>query len=292
MRERDTLHRFLIERTNVRGEWVHLDATWQAVLERAEYPQAVRGVLGEAMAAVALLAATIKFEGSLILQISGDGPLSMLVVQSSGQRTLRGLAHWREEVPEGDLQQVFGDARMVITIDPGEGKERYQGIVALTGKDLGEALQGYFDRSEQLPTRLWLACDDERVAGLLLQRLPEQDEDADPDAWQRVVTLADTLADEELLGLDARDVLHRLYHEEDVRLFGRDPVSFRCDCSQERVETMIRGLGADEARAILQEQGAIDVTCEFCNAPYHFDLIDVEQLFAAEGQPNVTPTRH
>lgn len=290
MTERDTLHRFIIERTHVRGEWVHLDATWQAVLERADYPAPVRAVLGEAMAAVALLAATIKFDGSLILQITGDGPISMLVVQASGQRSLRGLAHWREAVPSGSLMQKFGDGRIVITIDPGEGKERYQGIVGLQGENLGEALREYFERSEQLPTRLWLSADDRCAAGLLLQSLPG--EDSDPDAWNRAVTLAETVRPEELRALDAVQILHRLYHEEDVRLFGREPVSFRCGCSRERVEEMIRGLGAQEAQSILEDEGLIGVTCEFCNARYEFDLVDVEQLFAAGGQPGVTPTKH
>ena len=290
MQEKDTLHRFIIERTNVRGEWVHLDATWQAVLERADYPDAVRETLGEAMAAVALLAATIKFEGSLILQINGDGPLKMLVVQATGQRTLRGLAHWEGDVPAGDLISRFGNGRIVITIDPGEGKERYQGVVGLIGDNLTEALEDYFERSEQLPTRLWLASDQGSAAGLLLQRLPGAE--PDPDAWNRATMLAETVSGEELLGLDASEVLRRLYHEEDVRLFGREPVSFRCTCSRERVEDMIRSLGVEEARGIIEEQGSISVNCDFCNAHYGLDAVDVEKLFTATDHPPVTKTRH
>ena len=290
MSDRDTLHRFIIERTNVRGEWVHLDATWQAVLERSDYPPEVRTVLGEALAAVALLAATIKFDGSLILQVQGDGPLSLVVAQASGQRTLRGLAQWRAEVPAGGLAEKFGSGRIVITIDPGEGKERYQGVVGLTGERLADALATYFELSEQLPTRLWLAADARAAAGILLQSLPG--EERDPDAWNRAVMLADTLQSEELVSLEAEQVLHRLYHEEDVRLFEREPVSFRCSCSRERVENMLRTLGVDEARDIVREQGAIDVHCEFCNAHYHFDAVDVEHLFAATDQPTVPSTKH
>jgi molecular chaperone Hsp33 len=269
---------------------VPLDASWQAVLERGEYPQSVRGELGEALAAVALLAATIKFEGSLILQIQGDGPLSLVVAQATGQRTIRGLARWRDEVPAGPLQAKFGEARMVITIDQGPTKERYQGIVALRGERLADALDEYFSTSEQLPTRLWLAADAEAAAGLLLQRLPG--DDADPDAWNRALTLAETLCPEEILALPAEQILHRLYHEEQVRLFEREPVSFRCGCSSERVERMLRGLGLDEARAILEEQGSIEVDCEFCNAHYGFDAVDVERVFAAAEQPRSPTTRH
>ena len=247
-------------------------------------------MLGEALAAVALLAATIKFDGSLILQVQGDGPLSLVVAQASGQRTLRGLAQWRAEVPAGGLAEKFGSGRIVITIDPGEGKERYQGVVGLTGERLADALATYFELSEQLPTRLWLAADARAAAGILLQSLPG--EERDPDAWNRAVMLADTLQSEELVSLEAEQVLHRLYHEEDVRLFEREPVSFRCSCSRERVENMLRTLGVDEARDIVREQGAIDVHCEFCNAHYHFDAVDVEHLFAATDQPTVPSTKH
>jgi molecular chaperone Hsp33 len=290
MIERDSLHRFLIEHTNVRGEWVHLDATWQAVLERGDYPPVVKETLGEAMAAVALLAATLKFKGSLVMQISGDGPIGMLVVQATSERTLRGLAHFEGDVPPGDLSARFGNGRIVITIDPGEGMERYQGVVGLVGASLGEALRDYFERSEQLPTQLWLAADGTAAAGLLIQRMPGPEEDAD--AWNRAVTLAETVTREELLTLNAQQVLHRLYHEEDVRLFERDPVSFRCSCSRERVGDMLVSLGADEARSILEDEGDIRVTCEFCNAHYVFDAVDVEELFAARDKPPVKPTRH
>ncbi len=288
--ELDSLHRFIIERTNVRGEWVHLDASWQAILERGDYPPAVRQVLGEAMAAVALLSATIKFNGSLILQVTGKGPISMLVMQADGNRHLRGLAHWEGIVPEAGLQAQFGDARMVITIDPGEGKERYQGVVELVGDTLADALREYFMRSEQLPTQLWLGASEERAAGILLQALPG--EEKDPDAWNRAVALADTVTDQELLELPATELIHRLYHEEDVRMFEREPVSFRCSCSEERVRNMIRSLGSEEAQSILRDEGAIHVACEFCNAQYHFDTVDVEEVFREQAAKPEARTLH
>lgn len=286
----DILNRFILEATSVRGEWVHLDATWQALLERHEYPPVVRDLLGQALAAVALLSATIKFNGSLILQVTGNGPLNLLVVQAGGRGTVRGLARWQSEVPEAGLAAQFGDGRMVITIDPGEGRDRYQGIVPLEGESLAEALEGYFLRSEQLPTRLWLAADGQRAAGLLLQALPG--ERRDPDAFNRAVTLAATLKAEELLEWPVETLLHRLYHEEDIRLFEGQPMSFRCPCSRERVAEMLRNLGRAEVESVLAEEGVIEVRCEFCNAGYRFDTVDAAQLFTESEAPPPSRTRH
>jgi len=297
MTERDTLHRFLLERTPVRGEWVHLDDAWRALLERHPYPPVVRDRLGEAYAAVALIAATLKFDGSLILQITGSGPLHMLVVQATGSRALRGLARYRGEVPEGDLTEIFGpDARLVITLDPGAGRERYQGVVALEGQSLAAALDTYFERSEQLPTRLWLASGPSSAAGLLLQGVPGADgAPTPPDAedWIRATLLGGTVAAGELLELPAEQLLRRLFHEERVRLLEGHAMRFACHCSREKVETMLRGLGADELRATLAQEGEVLVTCEFCNASYRLDAVDAEALFAAaDPQPDVGSTRH
>ncbi len=290
-RDRDVLNRFILERTNVRGELVHLDASWQAVLERRHYPAPVRDLLGQAMAAAALLATTIKFNGSLTLQINGDGPVSMLVVQATADKTLRGLAHWADDLTAGTFADLIGSARLVITIDPGGEMDRYQGIVELENEpNLAIALTDYFEMSEQLPTRLWLAANEERVGGMLLQALPRATED--DDAWDRSLHLGETISDEELLNLGHREILRRLFHEEDVRLFESEPVSFRCSCSRERIETMLRGLGYDEVQAILREEGAVSVDCEFCGSHYEFDHVDAEQIFAAIDQPSVPPTRH
>lgn len=290
-RDNDVLSRFVIERTNVRGELVHLDASWRAILERKDYPEPVRELLGQAMAAAALLMTTVKLNGSMTLQVQGDGPISLLVVQAKADRTLRGLAHWQDPVMPGPLAQLLGKARMAITLDPGGERERYQGIIAIdTETSLAEAIEGYFIRSEQLATRLWLAASDERAAGMLLQALPGESEDAD--AWNRSVQLGETLKQDELLGLPQREVLRRLFHEEDVRVFEPEPVSFRCTCSRERIETVLRSLGYDEVQGIIVEQGRVSVDCEFCNQNYLFDPVDVEQLFAAADQPTVPPTRH
>ncbi len=293
MLDNDRLYRFLIEHTNVRGEMVHLNATWKAVLERSDYPDNVRSVLGEAMAACALLAATIKFEGSLILQIRGDGPLHLMVVQATAEGTMRGIARWNAEVPDHGLSNIFGKGQMVMTIEPPDG-DPYQGIIALQGEHLKDAIEAYFLQSEQLNTKLWLASNQESCAGFLLQQMPREithEEDEDEDAWTRTVHLASTITNEELLGLDVTDVLHRLFHEEDVRLFEPEPVSFRCNCSRERIETMLMSIGETEVRQILEEQGKIEVDCEFCNAHYEYDLIDVETLFNDTSTP-APSTRH
>lgn len=289
-RDDDCLHRFVFEQTDVRGELVCLDASWRAVLERQAYPAPVRDLLGEALAAVVLLSATIKIDGFLHLQLRGDGPLELLLVEVTAQRTVRGLARWSGEVPAAPLGSQVGKARLTLTIDPGAGRERYQGLVAVAQDSLAATLEAYFRQSEQLATRLWLAADAQRASGMLLQRLPEAT--ADPDAWNRDVLLGDTLSGSELLTLSARELLRRLFHEQDLRLFEPEPVSFRCRCSRQRIETVLRGLGYDQARDILQEQGEISVTCEFCSQTYAFDAVDVERLFAASDQPEVPATRH
>lgn len=293
MTDNDRLFRFIIENSNVRGEMVHLDASWQAVLQRAEYPKAVRNILGEALATCALLTATIKFEGSLILQIRGDGPLHLLVAQSTAEGTVRGIARWHADVPEAGLRDIFGNAQIVITIEPPKNKkggEPYQGIIALQGDKLSHAIENYFRQSEQLNTRLWLAADDNTCGGFLLQELPGKT--TDTDAWPRATQLADTLTANEILHLPVTNVLHRLFHEEDVRLFDPEPISFRCGCSRERIDTVLLSMGTDEAHQILSEQGKISVDCEFCNAHYEYDAVDIDALFAGNTRPDSSSTKH
>jgi len=291
MQYHDSLQRFIFEHAPIRGEIVHLDATWQAVLERRQYPPRVREVLGELMAAAALLTSTLKFDGRLIMQIQGKGPVSLLVVECTSDRTMRAIAQWQGVIPDVPLAALVGDGRLAVTIDPLKGKERYQAIVALEGLTVAEAFENYFARSEQLATRLWLASDPQQAAGMLLQRLPDA-ESSDDDAWVRAVHLGSTITREELLALPVREIVHRLYHEEDIRLFSRMPVSFRCSCSRERVEAVLRMLGRDEIHSILDEQGSVSVDCEFCGSRYEFDRIDAEQLFTALHSFPAAPTRH
>ncbi len=287
----DSLQRFLFERTPVRGLLVHLDATWRAVLERHDYPAPLKRLLGELMSAGALLSATLKFDGSLILQMQGDGPVKLVVVEVTSEGTLRATASWEGELPDAPFRALLGSGRFVITIVPREGTQSYQGIVALDADGVAEVLEHYMATSEQLETRIQLACDEQRSAGMLLQRLPAPDGD-DPDTWNRVSHLGSTLSDEELLGLPAREVIRRLFHEEDVRVFDTTPLSFRCSCSRERVVGMLRMLGRDEVRDIVAERGGVEVTCEFCRKRYSLDPVDAEQVFAAEVQTAASGTRH
>ena len=273
----DTLRRFILELPQIRGSWVHLDQTWQTMLACAAYPQPVQTILGEALTAAVLLATTIKYKGSLILQIRGDGPIHLLVIQVTDQGKVRGLARWSKEPDSKQLAAIFGQGHMAITLQNDQTNERYQSIIPLEGDSLSAALEAYFLRSEQLATRLWLSSNNRIAAGLLIQRLPQTlstEED-----WQRASTLLDTTTSKELLHLEPEDLLYRLFHEEQPRLFEEKPIEFVCTCSVEKVETMLRSLGEAEVQSIIQEQGSIDVTCEFCNTDYRLDAIDAERLF-------------
>lgn len=281
MEQQDTLQRFIFEHAPVRGEIVHLDDTWQAVLERHEYPLPLRTVLGELMVAAALFAATLKFSGALVMQMQGNGPVRLVVVECNSDMTMRATAKWEGELTGNSLAELLGEGRFAISIITGEGKQSYQGIVELSGGSVAEMLENYMRNSEQLDTRLWLAAGTNHAAGMLLQRLPEQ-RAVDADAWNRVTHLGGTITQQELLGLPARGIIHRLFHEEDLRLLESHHVSFRCSCSHERVANMLRMLGYDEVKAVLAEMGQVEVNCEFCNRCYRYDAVDAEQIFAAE----------
>ena len=286
----DLLHRFLFETTNVRGELVHLDDTWQTLLANDDYPDNVQMVLGQAVSAVMLLAATIKFDGSLSLQITGNGPMHMLVVQATSQSTVRGLARWRGETAGKAFAELVGDARLTLSIDPGARGERYQSVVAVEEADLSQVLAGYFQRSEQLPTRLWLAADNERTGGLLLQRLPGGEENEQED-WNRLSLLAATVKDDELLDLSAHELLNRLYRQEDVRVFPPRAIYHRCSCSEEKVKTTLKTLGKEELQSELDENHQIVVNCEFCGAVFRYDAVDFALLFV-EKAPSSRPDTH
>ncbi|MEO1897981.1 MAG: Hsp33 family molecular chaperone HslO [Cycloclasticus sp.] len=288
MSNNDTLTRFLFEELGVRGEVVSLDASFQTALDLHNYPPVVARQLGQALAAASLLSATLKFDGSLIIQIRGNGPISMLVAQADNQQAIRGLAHWNGDVLEGNLSSLFGDGVLVMTIKPTKGKA-YQGVVRLEGDSLADALQAYFTQSEQLKTRLWFAVNNERAVGLLLQELPAHNgEKAD---WERVEMLANTITDNELLSLNFKDVIHRLFHEESVRLYDPQTVEFKCDCSKEKVEASLLTLGLEELRSLIEERGVIEADCDFCNQHYQFDAIDIEQLFNKE-KLSGSPVQH
>lgn len=283
----DKLLRFSFDKLDIRGELVYLDESWASILSRHDYPQAVRKQLGDALAAVTLLSATVKFDGTMILQVQGKGPLRSLVVQITSSGDLRGLARWEGIVPEGNLLEVYGDGRMLITITKHNG-ERYQSIVALEGDSLASALNVYFLQSEQLPSRFQLYVHNDRVSGLFLQALPETERSQTigtgpalrdrEENWNRITLLAGTLAENEIFSLSAERLLLNLFHEEEVHLHSPKPLRFACTCSRAKVERTLIAMGEQELRGILRDEGSIKVDCEFCNQHYNFDGADVDAL--------------
>jgi len=286
MHDRDSLHRFMFEHFPIRGQLVHLDAAWRALIEHREYPAAIRDTLGQAVAASLLLAATIKFKGLLSLQLQGDGPVHLMLVQCTDALGVRGLARYREGVEyESNIGALCGNGNLTVTLETEDAAQRYQGIVPITGARVADALQLYFENSEQLPTRLWLHADAQGAAGMLLQKLPAGSSavhtEAVEDAWRRVQLIGDTLTLEELSALSDQEILHRLFNEDDVRLYEAAPVFFRCRCSRERVAGMLQGLGEKEIKSVIAERGEVEVRCDFCNRAYTFDPVDAAQLFNA-----------
>ncbi|WP_028354324.1 Hsp33 family molecular chaperone HslO [Bordetella petrii] len=298
----DLLKKYLFEDRSVRVEAVRLHQTWLQAQEHHQYPPAIRRLLGELVAAATLLAANIKFEGSLVLQIQGDGPIALIVVECRSDLGLRATVKIREghEPPAGgsmqELLNANGQGRFIVVLDPQRkvpGQQTYQGIVPLEGDTVAEALQHYMKASEQLDTRLWLAADDQHAAGLLVQRLPDQGgvtPEQAADSFTRAVMLADTLEPGELLRTDTDTLIHRLYWEETLLAFDPTPVRWHCPCTRERVASMLRTLGEREVNDILAEQGSVRVSCDFCGKPYEFDAVDCSGLFApARPMPEQDP---
>ena len=291
MSDSDSQRRFILEHTNVRGIITRLDSSWRTMLEGRNYPPIIRDLLGQAATAMCLLSATLKFDSSLTLQIQGGNPINLLVMQVNESQHFRGMAEWQGELTESSLQELCHDGQLTITIEKDSG-ERYQSIVEMHQESLAKTLHSYFQQSEQLPTDLWLATNDDHAVGMLLQALPEKSADDDPDAWNRACLLANTLTDEELLDVPTEELLYRLYHEEDVRLFDATPVAFRCNCSQQRVADSLRSIGETEVQEMIKEQGTISINCGFCQHQYLFDSVDAAQLFTNNTSPVVPPTQH
>ena len=277
----DTLSRFLLDRSGVRGVVVHLDRTWAEIVARADYPLAVAARLGETCAAAALFTGHAKIDGRLSVQLRGTGALRTLFAECTAAGTLRGIAHYEEPLPSPLTPRAFGPGSILaITIEstpPGASETtRYQGLVGLEADSLAEAFEGYFAQSEQLPTRLLLAGHGERVAGMMIQQLPGGH--GDPDGWTRCEALFETLGGDELAAEPVETVLWRLFHDEGARVLDRRPLAFACSCSRERVADMLRTLGPDEAEAAM-DGGQVEVHCDFCGKGYRFDPAEIEGLF-------------
>lgn len=300
MTQADQLRRFLFEDAPLRGHWVCLAQAWREAREHQGLPAPVRDLLGEALAAAALLAGSLKFEGTLTLQLRGGGRVSMLVAQATSELTIRGVAHLREAAEvaagevggsrEADFQALVGGGQLVITVEQGSA-QAWQGVVPLDGADLAGCLERYFEVSEQLPTRVVLAADERRAAGVLLQKLPgasgsgEAEDAQRQQVWEEAGMLLSTLGGAELLATDAQPLLQRLFAGHDLRLFEGDTVRFACRCSRERVARMLESLGREEVEGILADEGEVTVTCEFCKKPYRFDAVDAARLFLPGGPP-------
>jgi molecular chaperone Hsp33 len=299
MVEPDTLRRFVFERYPFRGQLVHLGPAWRAMMEHHEYPASVRDTLGEAVAAAALLSSTLKYDGLLSLQLRGEGPMHLMLVECTNGLAMRAVARFRNPPDSRDLRVLSGNGTFTVTVESGDLANRYQGVVPLAGASMSQCLREYFESSEQLPTRLWLHADGEIASGLLLQRLPvavkpsvvlesgaagPHDDDVE-DAWHRVQLVADTVTGRELAMLEDRELLRRLFAEDDVRLFEPSPVYFRCRCSRERVESMLRALGREEVESVLAEFGQVEVRCEFCNRAYRLDSVDCAAIFVRAAPP-------
>lgn len=290
----DTLVRFLLPDAGVRGVHVHLDATWAEILSHAVYPPAAAELLGEAAVASALFTGHTKVDGRLSIQLRSNTSMRTLFAECTAAGTLRGIVQLADggDAPR-DLTTLGDDALLAITIenpglDPRE-PQRYQSLVGLTAAGLDEAFEDYFRQSEQLPTRLLLAADGTRAAGLLLQKLPG--DEGDNDGWSRASALFETLGKQELLDVAGNDLLHRLFHEEKPELLGERGLRFACSCSRERVEGMLQSLGEEEARAAAEPTGAVEVRCEFCGQEYHFPLTEFAILFSDTGVSSPAPER-
>ncbi len=281
------IQRFSFDNSNVRGERVLLNDAYQEIIKRKDYPLALEKLLGEFVAAIALLRDIVKIDGVLSIQAKGNGFLSTLMTECDEHQNLRGIAQWDEsqDVPDViSLKEVLEGGYLVITIQPRNG-QRYQGIVEIVGDTLGECLEQYFSQSEQLPSRVWLAANGAQCGGLFLQRLPEeQAKEGDEDAWERLTHLASTVKEEELLGLETGELLHRLYHEEEVRLYDIKTMQFGCSCSRQRTLDAVMSLGTEEIRELLIEQGSIKVDCQFCAEKYEFTESDLVGLLGDQAQ--------
>ncbi|WP_257296668.1 Hsp33 family molecular chaperone HslO [Endozoicomonas sp. YOMI1] len=282
----NAVQRFIFENTDIRGEIVSLNHSYVDALAAHDYPEVVRRLLGELVASALLLSTTLKFDGLLTLQARGDGPLTLLMVECTDQRSFRAVAQFKDDLSAGALQELLGKASLLITVDPVKGK-RYQGIVPLEKETLSASLEDYFAQSVQLQTRLWLACDGQSCGGLLLQALPasvELSEGVRAESWKRMTALAETTQDAELLELDHETLLVRLFHEETVRIFEKEPVRFVCTCSQERSAKIISTLDRKEIESIIEEEGQVAMDCQFCNQQFVFGKEDIDSIFNAKPQ--------
>ncbi|WP_042861367.1 Hsp33 family molecular chaperone HslO [Dickeya sp. NCPPB 3274] len=289
MANHDQLHRYLFENHAVRGELVTVSDTFQQMLANHDYPTPVKNLLGEMLVATSLLTATLKFSGDITVQLQGDGPLKLAVINGNHQQQMRGVARLQGDIAaDSSLHDMVGNGYLVITITPTEG-ERYQGVVGLDGDNVAACLENYFQQSEQLPTRLFIRTGEhdgrQCAAGMLLQVLPAQH--GNREDFDHLTQLTATVKSEELFGLPAEEVLYRLYHQENVTLYEPQPVAFHCHCSRERCADALMTLSADEVNDILAQDGQIDMHCDYCGSHYLFSPQDIADLRQSGAEPTL-----
>lgn len=273
MPQTDVLNRYLFDNKHARGELVQLNNTFEHIIANHEYPEGVQALLGELLVATCLLTATLKFEGEIAVQLQGDGPVSYMVINGDDNQTMRGVAKLKEATEANTLHDLIGKGVMVITIRPDKG-EPYQGVVPLEKPTLAECLANYFITSDQIPTSIWLFTDLEqkKVAGSLVQLLPDGDDKAQQVAdYEHLCQLTNTIKTNEIFELNAQELLYRLYHQEEVRIFEPQQVSYKCSCSEEKCLSAISQFSADELKKIIAEQGNVSMTCDYCLTTYGFD---------------------
>ncbi len=280
----DTIRRFLLEDLDIRGAVVRLGASWHQMQADRDYGAAERDLLGELAAVTTLIASNLKLPGRVTFQLQGHGPVRILVVDCDEQLRLRGMAKKREAVvAPGPLPQLVGDGQLMLTLQTNVAAERpYQSMVPIEGDTLASVFENYLERSEQTPTRLWLAADENHACGLFLQKLPGADE-RDPDGWNRIVQLASTVRPEEL-ALPADALLTRLFTEETLRLYDPRPVYYHCPRDEEKVLAMLTTLGRDEVAEMIEEQGEILIRDDICNQEYRFGPDVLDRLFPSPSQ--------
>ncbi|EGA64327.1 Hsp33 family molecular chaperone HslO [Vibrio brasiliensis] len=286
----NVLNRYLFEDLSVRGELVQLDEAYQRIISSKEYPAPIQKLLGELLVSTTLLTATLKFEGSITMQLQGDGPVSLAVINGDHDQKIRGVARFEGDIADdASIHDLMGKGHLVITIDPKKG-ERYQGIVGLEGDNLSEILEAYFANSEQLKTRLWLRTGEyegkAHAAGMLIQVMP--DGTGTPEDFEHLEQLTNTVKDEELFSLEANELLYRLYNQEKVRVFEPQPVEFFCGCSRDRSGAAIVTIDRAEVNDILAEIGSISLHCDYCGTNYTFDEAEVSELFNQANSGNKT----
>ena len=279
----DIRTRFIFDDMPIRGMHIRLEKVWHHIVNQKHYPVAICRALGELLAAGSLLSANLKNEGTLIVQVQGQGHLKMLVVEATSENTVRATARWDETAEIHDdesLTALLGENSVFVLTHQPKDADPWQGVVPLEGDSIAQMLVNYMKRSEQLDTYITLAADDQAAGALLLQRLPE--EELDDAAWEHVTTLAQTLTSQELTGLDAHHALYRLYHETPPRVFEPETIEFACTCSRGKVSDMLLMLGGQEVGGVVAEQGSIQIDCDFCHSKYVFDETDVNALFGAD----------